>query len=294
MTSTTTTGTWVRVTDGEAALWRHQQRRPLSATYNIYAAVEIEGRVNVTVLRSAVEAVLTDHFRLTATIADDERGLAWRRRGLCWRAAAIGALDESGAVAAEARRPFLPDEPLHRIVYWDAGLAGGLLQLTVHHVACDGLRLHLLVGQIVAVYRRLVDGAEEPVGSPALPYEPLVTASEADRFWRPRRALADQTFALAPARVPTCAPEVGERLVRVTETSVADCASRAAEVHAAGVGPFAVVAAGGGRSGSVERRADFRRANSLQSSTPRGGSGRQLSRAIAACARGGGAGRHGG
>jgi hypothetical protein len=129
-------------------------------------------------------------------------------------------------------------------VYWDAGLAGGLLQLTVHHVACDGLRLHLLVGQIVAVYRRLVDGAEEPVGSPALPYEPLVTASEADRFWRPRRALADQTFALAPARVPTCAPEVGERLVRVTETSVADCASRAAEVHAAGVSPFAVVAAG--------------------------------------------------
>jgi hypothetical protein len=81
-------------------------------------------------------------------------------------------------------------------------------------------------------------------GSPALPYEPLVTASEADRFWRPRRALADQTFALAPARVPTCAPEVGERLVRVTETSVADCASRAAEVHAAGVSPFAVVAAG--------------------------------------------------
>lgn len=187
----------VLLTEAEAALWRYQQRHPLSPAYNICAAVEIEGRLDAGLLQAATRAVIARHRALHSTVDEGGGHLAWRPLGAepCWRTAPVTTAglrawaDGPGAAAteAEARQPFLSGEVLHRLVLWDLKAAGALLQITVHHSACDGLSLRRLVDEITAAYLELSDGPAAKTAAPGvLPYQPLVTPFEARDFFRPR------------------------------------------------------------------------------------------------------------
>ena len=243
-----------RLTVEQAALWRFQQRRPLSAAYNVCAAVVIEGDVDRDRLAQTATAVIARHPAVASTVVEDgEQHLRWaaapgaphwqdrpdRAGGADIAAWARG--DGAAPLVAEARRPFLPGEPLHRLVFWNLGAAGGLLQLTFHHCACDGLSLRLLVEQIIAGYADGADARPQRPSTP-LPYQPLVNGDEAEEFWAPRLALAQRTGLLAPARNEDfAADDAGVQLCRVLAISVDDCHRRAAQCHGSA---FAVVLAG--------------------------------------------------
>lgn len=137
----------------------------------------------------------------------------------------------------------MPGDVLHRLVLWDAKAAGALLQITVHHCACDGLSLRLLVDEITAAHQELVGGpAAATTRRKVLPYQPLVTPDEARDFFTPRLQLADSSVLLAPGRNRRrAADDAGILVPRVLDITVSEAAARAKEV---GASPFAVVLAG--------------------------------------------------
>ncbi|MFZ3492112.1 amino acid adenylation domain-containing protein [Streptomyces sp. 5.8] len=243
----------VLLTGAEAALWRHQQRHPLSPAYNICAAVEIEGRLDPALLHAAARTVIARHRALHSTVDGGGEQLVWQRLGIepHWRTVPVTTADlrtwaeGSGAAAleTEARRPFLASELLHRLVLWDLKSAGALLQITVHHCACDGLSLRRLVDEVIAAYRESTDGPDATAADrEVLPYQPLVTPDEARDFFRPRLDLAESTVLLPRGRNRTrTADDVGVLMQRVLDVTVSETSARATE---AGASPFAVVLAG--------------------------------------------------
>ncbi|MEV6986937.1 amino acid adenylation domain-containing protein [Sphaerisporangium sp. NPDC051017] len=243
----------VVLTEAEAVLWRYQQLHPLTCAYNICAAVEIEGRLDAELLQTAVAAVIARHRTLHSTVVEAGERLAWHRASVepRWRTVPVTAQDVRewakgpGAswVRAEARRPFLPGEVLHRLVLWSLQQAGALLQITLHHCACDGLGLRLLVDEMIATYRELADGiAAKPAEREVLPYQPLVSPVEAAAFFAPRLELAESKALLPRGRNRArAADDAGVLVRRVLKVTVNDVAARARETR---VSPFAVVMAG--------------------------------------------------
>ncbi|MEV0595596.1 amino acid adenylation domain-containing protein [Nonomuraea cavernae] len=239
------------LTPEEAALWRYQQRHPLAATYNICVALEIEGPVDASVLRAAAGAVVRRHHRLRSAVRDEGGNLSWQDAvEPVWRVSPAAAStprawvrdDGAEAVREEARRAFFPGQALHRMLYWDLGPAGGVLQLTFHHCVCDGLSIRLAVREIIGAYRDLVEHPVTAAPGPAeLPYRPLVTASEATRFWTPRLTLARELPALGPAD-PRATADTGVLLRRICDVDLRDTAEPRAK--AAGASMFALTVSG--------------------------------------------------
>ncbi|MFD8559669.1 amino acid adenylation domain-containing protein [Streptosporangium canum] len=248
------------LTPEEALIWRSQQRHPLSAAYNICAVLEVEGAVDASTLQAAARTVIARHRRLCSTVRSDDDRLCWDDTGAepVWRTLPIAASDirawmqgtGAATVRDEARRAFLPGEALHRLVYWDLGPAGGALQLTFHHCACDGLSLRLMIDAIICGYRDLVED-RFPAASerPVLPYQPLVTPQEAAAFWAPRLVAAKATPSFTGSPERPGATETGVLLQRICDVDLADVAAPTAK--AAGVSMFALAV--GGVAGALSR-----------------------------------------
>lgn len=180
------------LTPSEWRLWSHQLRRPLDSAYNVTAVVEVEGLHDPDRLTETVRRVLAAQPRLLATIHRDGAGARWEPSGARPRVA-VADVGPPGAhgidgwlrgpgrpgVEAEARRPFGEGEPLHRSVLWRFGGGRALLQLTLHHVACDGLSLRHLVTAVMDAHA----GVAPDQADQLLPDAPAPTAQETRAFW---------------------------------------------------------------------------------------------------------------
>ncbi|WBB56643.1 non-ribosomal peptide synthetase [Verrucosispora sp. WMMD573] len=166
---------------GQERLWFLDRWRPGLPLYNVPVAIELTGAVDPDTLRAAVQ-ILVDRHEALRTAIGTEQGqprLLMAPAGIevSWRVgdvrtagaqAEAAALDAARAAVAE---PFdLSRAPLLRgglVRYADDSW---LLWLSIHHIACDGQSLEILLAELAEAYRTLVAGRQPSPGTRALGY----------------------------------------------------------------------------------------------------------------------------
>jgi amino acid adenylation domain-containing protein/non-ribosomal peptide synthase protein (TIGR01720 family) len=177
-------------------LWFLAQLEPGAAAYNLAAAVELTGELDVASLGRAFQALLDRHDVLRARMVAPER--AGESAGLLYdaRVLALGGLSEDlSSVAAEQREPALR-ELLERIAAQPFALEEGplvrtllvridarshVLALVVHHAISDGWSMGVLTRDLSELYAAEVEGRA--------PQLPVLSVRYAD-YARWQRALA--------------------------------------------------------------------------------------------------------
>jgi len=145
------------VTPGQAAILLAEQTASPSAVYTIACALRLRGLLDDERLERAYRQVVQRHEALRTTYALGERGFEARLEPTARCRLERHAARDAPAALQLARRlaaePLSPDRApllhLHAIV---AGDDEHLLCVRVHHVACDGWSLRIVLRELAAVY----------------------------------------------------------------------------------------------------------------------------------------------
>ncbi|HEY0783954.1 MAG TPA: condensation domain-containing protein, partial [Thermoanaerobaculia bacterium] len=153
-------------------LWFLDQLAPGSALYNIPAALELTGPLDVPALARSFDAVVLRHetlrTRFTAQGAEPTQVVSPHALlplgrlplvDLSALPAAAGGREAHWLAAAEAGRPFdLTSDPLLRVSLLRLGSERHHLLLCLHHIVGDGWSLGVLVRELQALYAALHAG----------------------------------------------------------------------------------------------------------------------------------------
>ncbi|HYO14676.1 MAG TPA: amino acid adenylation domain-containing protein [Thermoanaerobaculia bacterium] len=160
-------------------LWFLDQLEPGSPVYNIPAAVELTGRLDVAVLAAALGEVVRRHEALRTTfqvvVGEPVQGVA-EDAGFALPLVDLQALpgcerEARRLAVAEARRPFdLGCGPLLRATVLRTGAERHVLLVTMHHIVSDGWSMGVLVRELGVLYGALVAGRPSPLPELALQY----------------------------------------------------------------------------------------------------------------------------
>jgi amino acid adenylation domain-containing protein len=163
---------------GQQRLWFLDRLQPGSPAYLVPAGLRLCGRLDVAALAGALCAIVERHEALRTTFADVD-GEPCQRISPAVPVAMpvldLAALPDAAGEArrrqlAAARRPCdLAQGPLVRFELLRLGEAEHLLMATLHHIACDGWSLGILLSELAAAYRALA--AREPPRLPELPVQ---------------------------------------------------------------------------------------------------------------------------
>ena len=162
-------------------LWFLAQLAPASAAYNVHIAFLLEGDLNVTAFADAIGEITRRHevLRTTYEVLDGEPGQVIAP----WRPATLALSDLSGLsvaqreaesqrmAAAEALQPFdLRRGPLLRTSLLRLSPREHAFLCTLHHTVCDGWSMGILVRELMASYRAMVEGKPSPLPALTIQY----------------------------------------------------------------------------------------------------------------------------
>ncbi|MCE7001951.1 condensation domain-containing protein [Kibdelosporangium philippinense] len=160
-------------THSQRRMWLLQQLAPDSGAYNVAAAYELDGPVDVDTLRAALDALAARHGVLRTRLVLEDGELVQRVEPPAPFDLTVATLAPGSEAADELRahaaRPF---------DLAAAGAARGLLlrdgdrawlQLVLHHAICDEQSMGLLLDDLVAHYAALRDDTPPPA-APALQF----------------------------------------------------------------------------------------------------------------------------
>ncbi|HEX3529757.1 MAG TPA: non-ribosomal peptide synthase/polyketide synthase, partial [Thermoanaerobaculia bacterium] len=183
----------------QSRLWFLQQLQPASPAYNMPLGLWLRGPLDAGALERALGEVVRRHAVLRSALVaagglpvqvpEPAPPFALPRidlRGLAGTAGEAGRLERE-----EALRPFdLARPPLLRGLLLRTGEREHLLLVTVHHAACDGWSLGVLMRELGALYGAFAGGQPSP-----LPELPVQYADFAvwQRDWLQGEALAAET-----------------------------------------------------------------------------------------------------
>jgi hypothetical protein len=163
------------LTAAQQRYWFLNQFVPDPALYNVAAVFAIDGELDVTALRAAIDDVLCRHDALRLAIVETPAGLRQRVQPVTGVAmaehdlrAAPGQLSE--VFAAAARHEFdLRRAPLLRAELARIADDSWRLCLIAHHIAMDGASIEPLMREIGRTYAARWTGQADPsaVGEPA-------------------------------------------------------------------------------------------------------------------------------
>ncbi len=163
---------------GQERLWFLDQLEPRSALYNIPRAMRLQGRLDVDALRRSLEALVARHEVLRTVFAlKDGRPLQVVVENVGMELPVIDLSGRPGAdaelerlVGQEVCRPFdLTRAPMLRARLFRTGVLDHVLVLTIHHIAADAWSMHILLGELGALYAALSAGHRLAI--PALPIQ---------------------------------------------------------------------------------------------------------------------------
>ncbi|MAE65565.1 MAG: non-ribosomal peptide synthetase [Phycisphaeraceae bacterium] len=192
-------------------LWFLQQLDPQSRAYHVPAAVRIEGPLDADTLASAFGTVVARHEVLRTTFPA-HRGRPRQRiatdMALPLSIEAIAEGNLAGRMDEEASTPFdLDAGPLIRTRLYRIGDDRHVLQITMHHLVCDGWSYGILFRELAEAYRGASDRKPTPLtfqyADFAVAQHEWFESAESRRqldFWR--AALADDR----PVRLPSDRP----------------------------------------------------------------------------------------
>ncbi len=167
---------------GQQRLWFLHRMEPASPAYNTAKGLLLEGRLDPAALAAALSAVVGRHEVLRTRFPalagepvqaiDPPAPMALPVADL----SALGAAAEAllpRLVRREAARPFdLETGPVVRALLVRLGAERHALVVTLHHVACDGWSLGVLVRELAAFYPAAAGlGAAAAAALPALPVQ---------------------------------------------------------------------------------------------------------------------------
>jgi amino acid adenylation domain-containing protein len=148
-------------------LWFLEQFQPGTPLYNVTRAIRLRGPLNRGALKLTLESLVQRHeaLRTTFHVSDGEpvqqinpfSGLQLPFVDL--RAASgnrkiVESLLQQ-RLTDEGRRPFdLTEDLMLRAVLYQVSDDEHILQITIHHLSCDGWSLHLLFNELSVLYRR--------------------------------------------------------------------------------------------------------------------------------------------
>ncbi|QFZ21174.1 non-ribosomal peptide synthetase [Saccharothrix syringae] len=174
--------------------------------YHITGAAEIDGPLDVDVLRAALRETTRRHEALRTSLREvDEEVVQVVSPEPVVLLHEVTATDWAGVVEAEAARPFdLAVGPLVRAVAVRVARERHVLLLSLHHVIADGWSVDVLLREITDHYARIsTDPAAEPPAPAAVQYADFAQHPRPSGnldFWREH--LADP----APLDLPTDRP----------------------------------------------------------------------------------------
>ncbi len=160
------------VSAAQRRLWVLEQLDGDAAAYNMPAAIQIEGPLDVDALRRALQAIVQRHESLRttfATIDGELRQMVHRDVVLSWQDDDLRSeTDAENAARQCARRmaatPFdLNRGPLVRAQLLQLAGQRWVFLINVHHLVCDGWSVGVLVRETMALYTAFCDGAENPL-----------------------------------------------------------------------------------------------------------------------------------
>jgi len=168
------------VSFSQQRLWLLYQLEPESSAYNLPTAVRVRGRLDPTVLRRALEALLARHEVLRTAfveIGGEPRQVVEADPGLPWVWIDLSRLEAPRSrellrtlAGREARDPFeLESAPLLRARWVQLAAEEGALLLNFHHIASDGWSRDVLVRETVTFYAAFAQGRPAPL--PELPIQ---------------------------------------------------------------------------------------------------------------------------
>nr|WP_244239402.1 non-ribosomal peptide synthetase [Corallococcus carmarthensis] len=150
-------------------LWLLDQLQPEDASYNLPAALQLSGHLDVEALRRAFESLVARHEALRTTFHEHQGQPTQRIQaptGWTLPLTDLSALpdaqreEEARKLAdEEARRPFhLATGPLLRSALVRLREDSHMLLVTMHHIVSDGWSMGVLVREIISLYAAFHDG----------------------------------------------------------------------------------------------------------------------------------------
>ncbi|WP_375743996.1 non-ribosomal peptide synthase/polyketide synthase [Corallococcus interemptor] len=152
-------------------LWLLDQLQPEDASYNLPAALQLSGHLDVEALRRAFEALVARHESLRTTFHEHQGQPTQRiQAAAAWTLPLMDLSslpeDEREKEARkladeEARRPFhLATGPLLRSALVRLRQDSHLLLVTMHHIVSDGWSMGVLVRELISLYAAFHDGKQ--------------------------------------------------------------------------------------------------------------------------------------
>ncbi len=155
----------VSLSPAQQRLWFLDQFIPNRAAYNIPVGRRLRGRLSLDALEAALSNVVLRHDVLRSSFGEVERGGGVKiadtpasslvRLSVASESQALALADE------EARRPFdLLQAPPLRCVVLSWSDEDHLLVLNIHHIACDGWSIGILMRDLADAYTAAIAGRE--------------------------------------------------------------------------------------------------------------------------------------
>ncbi|MGB9182074.1 MAG: condensation domain-containing protein [Pyrinomonadaceae bacterium] len=191
---------WVPLSFAQQRLWFLNQLEPTNPAYNTPAAVRLQGCLSVEVLERTLNEIVERHEVLRTTYKTVERRVVQvinAAEPLRLSLLDLSDLPEAQRViearllaVAEAQRPFdLAHDSVLRASLLRLDQMDHVLLVTIHHIACDGWSMGVLVREVAALYE-----AFAACHQPALPELPIQYADFAvwEQQWLQGKALSRQ------------------------------------------------------------------------------------------------------
>ncbi|WP_043711593.1 non-ribosomal peptide synthetase [Corallococcus macrosporus] len=169
------------LSSGQQRMWFLEQFQGPSGAYNMPAALRLEGALDVAALQRSLDEIVRRHEVLRTTYGQ-QQGQPFQRvlppAPVTMAEVDLQHLPADARLAEvrrrateEAGRPFdlSRDLPL-RLALLRLEPREHVLLLTLHHVACDGWSLGVLIRELAALYRAFSTGEPSPLPEPALQY----------------------------------------------------------------------------------------------------------------------------
>ncbi len=161
-------------------LWFLSQLEPDSSFYNIFAALQLKGLLNVIALEQSLNEILRRHEALRTTFTRiDGQPVQVIAPALPLKLSVIDLRELSEVkqetetqrlASQECQQPFdLTCSPLLRTTLLHLGHADHVLLLTMHHIASDGWSLGVFIKELAALYEAFCVGKPSPL--PELPIQ---------------------------------------------------------------------------------------------------------------------------
>jgi amino acid adenylation domain-containing protein len=160
-----------RLSFAQQRLWLSHQMDPAQGTYNIPVGFHLNGPLDPPTLEQALAAVVRRHevLRTRYAVADGEPrqfvepsvSVDMRHHDLEGTEPHLRAAETLGIAAAAAVEPFdLSKAPMLRAALIRWSVSEAVLVLVVHHVACDGWSIGIVVEELFEVYASMRQGRQ--------------------------------------------------------------------------------------------------------------------------------------